>query len=117
MRTVSGSSESNSPTQNEEAPLTAKETRGCLLDGCCLASCLLDLAAVAVLVAAFGAIAVVGRDVLLVRAGTGYRAAVCAKGGGPRMVMPRGLAAAVAWRRARSTRSAVSSVAGSLAPR
>ena len=56
------------------------------------------------------------RDVLLVRR-DGYRAAVGAKGGGPRMVIPRGFAVADAWRRARSTRSAVSSVAGSLAPR
>ena len=46
-----------------------------------------------------------------------YRAAVGEKGGGPRMVIPRGFAVADAWRRARSTRSAVSSVAGSLAPR
>ena len=46
-----------------------------------------------------------------------YRVAVGEKGGGPRMVIPRGFAVADAWRRARSTRSAVSSVAGSLAPR
>ena len=56
------------------------------------------------------------RDVPFVRRDC-YRAAVGAKGGGPRMVIPRGFAVADAWRRARSTRSAVSSVAGSLAPR
>ena len=55
-------------------------------------------------------------DVQLVRR-DGYRVAVGAKGGGPRMVIPRGFSEAEAWRRARSTRSAVSSVAGSLAPR
>ena len=47
----------------------------------------------------------------------GYPAAVGAKGGGPRMVMPRGFCVAEAWRRVRSTRSLVSSVAGSLALR